>query len=51
MNAAVQLACKAKQIITRVDLDGPALCSEDPILRRRSVRREEHHCFGCTRHG
>ena len=25
------LAC-AKQIITRVDLDGPVLCSEDPIL-------------------
>ncbi len=31
VNAAVHLAC-ARQIITRVDLDGPALCSEDPIL-------------------
>lgn len=31
VNAAVHLAC-ARQIITRVDLDGPVLCSEDPIL-------------------
>ncbi|MCY7008728.1 dipeptide epimerase [Fusobacterium simiae] len=31
VNAAVHLAC-AKQIITRVDLDGPVLCSEDPII-------------------
>lgn len=31
VNAAVELAC-AKQIITRVDLDGPVLCREDPIL-------------------
>ena len=31
VNAAVHLAC-AKNIITRVDLDGPVLCSEDPIL-------------------
>ena len=31
VNAAVHLAC-AKQVITRVDLDGPVLCSEDPIL-------------------
>ena len=31
IRAAVHLAC-AKQIITRVDLDGPVLCSEDPIL-------------------
>lgn len=30
VNAAVHLAC-AKQIITKIDLDGPALCSEDPI--------------------
>lgn len=29
-NAAVHLAC-AKNIITRVDLDGPGLCSEDPV--------------------
>lgn len=31
VNAAVELAC-AKKIITRIDLDGPVLCSEDPIL-------------------
>ena len=28
---AVHLAC-AKQIITKIDLDGPVLCSEDPII-------------------
>ena len=31
VHAAVHLAC-AKNIVTRVDLDGPVLCSEDPIL-------------------
>lgn len=31
VNAAVELAC-AKKIITRIDLDGPVLCSEDPII-------------------
>ena len=31
VNAAVHLAC-AKNIITKVDLDGPVLCSEDPII-------------------
>ena len=31
VNAAVHLAC-ARQIITKIDLDGPVLCSEDPIL-------------------
>ena len=31
VNAAVHLAC-AKQIITTIDLDGPVLCSEDPIV-------------------
>ena len=31
VNAAVHLGC-ARNIITRVDLDGPVLCSEDPIL-------------------
>ncbi len=31
VNAAVHLAC-GKRIITKVDLDGPALCSEDPII-------------------
>ena len=30
VNAAVHLAC-ARQIVTKVDLDGPVLCSEDPI--------------------
>ncbi len=30
VNAAVHLAC-AKNIITKVDLDGPVLCSRDPI--------------------
>lgn len=30
VNAAVHLAC-AKSVITKVDLDGPVLCSEDPI--------------------
>lgn len=30
VNAAVAIAC-AKNIITKVDLDGPVLCSEDPI--------------------
>ena len=31
VTAAVHLAC-AKNIITRIDLDGPALCSEDPVV-------------------
>lgn len=31
VNAAVHLAC-AKNIITKIDLDGPVLCSEDPII-------------------
>ena len=31
VNAAVHLAC-AKQIITKIDLDGPVLCLEDPII-------------------
>lgn len=30
VTAAVHLAC-ARNIITRVDLDGPVLCSEDPV--------------------
>ena len=30
VNAAVHLAC-AKQVITKIDLDGPVLCSEDPV--------------------
>ena len=31
VNAAVHLAC-AKKVITKIDLDGPVLCSEDPII-------------------
>jgi len=31
VNAAVHLAC-GKGVITKVDLDGPVLCSEDPII-------------------
>ena len=31
VNAAVHLVC-AKQIIAKIDLDGPVLCSEAPIL-------------------
>lgn len=31
VNAAIHLAC-AKQIITKIDLDGPVLCLEDPII-------------------
>ncbi len=31
VNAAVHVAC-ARKVITRVDLDGPVLCSEDPVL-------------------
>ena len=31
VNAAVELAC-AKKIITKIDLDGPVLCREDPVL-------------------
>lgn len=30
VTAAVHLAC-AKRIITKIDLDGPVLCSEDPV--------------------
>jgi len=31
VNAAVHLAC-GKGIITKIDLDGPVLCSEDPVI-------------------
>ncbi len=31
VNAAVHLAC-AKNVITKIDLDGPVLCSEDPVI-------------------
>lgn len=40
VNAAVELAC-AKSIITKVDLDGPVLCSEDPILGGAVFREKE----------
>lgn len=40
VNAAVELAC-AKRIITKVDLDGPVLCSEDPILGGAFFREKE----------
>jgi len=31
VTAAVHLAC-AKSVITKIDLDGPVLCSQDPII-------------------
>lgn len=31
VNAAVHLAC-AKKVITAIDLDGPVLCSQDPVI-------------------
>ena len=31
VNAAVHVAC-ARSIITKIDLDGPNLCSEDPVM-------------------
>ena len=31
VTAAVHLAC-ARGIITKIDLDGPVLCKEDPII-------------------
>lgn len=31
VTAAVHLAC-AKSVITKIDLDGPVLCSEDPVV-------------------
>lgn len=40
VNAAVHLAC-AKQIFTRVDLDGPVLCREDPVLGGAVFREKE----------
>lgn len=39
VNAAVHLAC-ARNIITKVDLDGPVLCSEDPILGGAEFREK-----------
>lgn len=40
VNAAVHLAC-AKQIITKIDLDGPVLCSEDPIIGGAIFREKD----------
>lgn len=40
VNAAVHLAC-ARKIITKIDLDGPVLCSEDPVLGG-AVFNEKH---------
>ena len=40
VNAAVELAC-AKKVITKIDLDGPVLCSEDPILGGAVFREKE----------
>ena len=40
VNAAVELAC-AKQVVTRVDLDGPVLCREDPILGGAEFREKD----------
>ena len=40
VNAAVELAC-AKKIITKVDLDGPVLCSVDPIQGGAVFREKE----------
>lgn len=40
VNAAVELAC-ARKIITRIDLDGPVLCREDPILGGAVFREKE----------
>lgn len=40
VNAAVELAC-AKKIITKIDLDGPVLCREDPILGGAVFREKD----------
>lgn len=40
VNAAVHLAC-AKRIITRIDLDGPVLCSQDPVLGGATFHEKE----------
>lgn len=40
VNAAVHLAC-AKSIITKIDLDGPVLCSEDPIIGGAEFKEKE----------
>ena len=50
VTAAAHLAC-AKSIITRIDLDGPALCSEDPVtggaeFKGREIRLPERPGLG-----
>ena len=40
VNAAVHLAC-AKNIITKIDLDGPVLCSEDPVIEGAIFNEKE----------
>ena len=40
VNAAVHLAC-AKSVFTRVDLDGPVLCSVDPVLGGADFREKQ----------
>ncbi len=44
VNAAVHLAC-GKQIITKIDLDGPSLCKKDPVLGG-AVFKESHITVG-----
>lgn len=56
VNAAVHLAC-AKNIITRIDLDGPVLCSEDPVeggavFREKNITVSEEAGLGIRKiHG
>lgn len=40
VNAAIHLAC-AKSIITKIDLDGPVLCKEDPIIGGSLFKEKE----------
>lgn len=40
VNAAVHLAC-AKSVISRVDLDGPVLCTVDPVVGGSQFRERE----------
>lgn len=40
VNAAIHLAC-SKSIITKIDLDGPVLCSEDPIIGGAEFNEKE----------
>jgi len=50
VNAAVHLAC-GKGIITKIDLDGPVLCSKDPIIggsvfKEKQITVSEEPGFG-----